>query len=152
MGPSYNVKLPGAQIRLGGQGSTPCSGRVEIFSGSEWGTVCHDNWDMNDAQVVCRQLNCGTAVNAPRSAHFGQGSGPIFLDDVACSGSEGRLSFCQHAGFGTHNCGHSKDAGVVCSGKNTNLNVKRIFRCKVKLSDYQTETLRQKNYRVCSAK
>ncbi|XP_054463577.1 deleted in malignant brain tumors 1 protein isoform X2 [Anoplopoma fimbria] len=104
-----------AQIRLVGSGSTRCSGRVEIYYNSVWGTVCDDDWDLKDADVVCRQLDCGTALTAPQSAHFGEGSGQIWLDNVNCLGTERSLTECGHRGFGTHNCGPSEDAGVICS-------------------------------------
>ena len=110
--------LTDGQIRLTGSGSTPCSGRVEIYYNNTWGTVCDDDWDSKDAKVVCRQLGCDTAMSAPHSsAYFGQGTGEIWLDDVACSGNEMSVTLCQHKGFGTHNCGHGEDAGVVCSGE-----------------------------------
>uniref|UniRef100_A0A3B5R7S8 SRCR domain-containing protein n=1 Tax=Xiphophorus maculatus TaxID=8083 RepID=A0A3B5R7S8_XIPMA len=105
------------QIRLAGAGLPRCSGRVEVYQNSTWGTVCDDNWDLNNANVVCRELGCGTAVTATIGSIFGQGTGQIWLNDVSCSGNEASLTQCQHGGFGTRDCGHCEDAGVVCSGK-----------------------------------
>ncbi|KAL3987670.1 hypothetical protein ACER0C_014785 [Sarotherodon galilaeus] len=112
-GEDAGVICSAGQIRLAG--STRCTGRIEIYHSGSWGTVCDDDWDINDAKVVCRQLGCGTAATATQSAHFGQGTGQIWLDDVGCSGKERYLTECGHNGFGTHNCGHGEDAGVVCS-------------------------------------
>jgi len=111
------VFLIDAQIRLVGSGSTRCLGRVEILHDGLWRTVCDDRWDLKDATVVCRQLNCGTALSAPGSAQFGQETGPIWLFDVDCSGTEGSLTECGRREFGNNKCGHHEDAGVVCSGE-----------------------------------
>ncbi|XP_076860595.1 scavenger receptor cysteine-rich type 1 protein M130-like [Brachyhypopomus gauderio] len=97
-------------------GSSPCAGRVEVFHKGEWGTVCDDNWDMRDAAVVCRELDCGEAVDVLDDLHFGPGSGPIWMDGVDCSGSESTLKNCRSAGWGKHNCNQTKTAGVICSG------------------------------------
>ena len=105
--------LIGRTIRLVG-GEDQYEGRVEVFYNSEWGTVCDDSWDINDANVVCRELGYSGAVTAHISAYFGQGSGSIWLDNLACTGSEATLFDCPHSGVGIHNCVHSDDAGVTC--------------------------------------
>ena len=53
------------------------------------------------------------------STRYGNGSGPILLDDLMCTGEETSLISCRHRGVWENNCAtdHSEDAGVVCNGK-----------------------------------
>jgi len=91
---------------------------VEVNYYSEWGTVCDDGWDDTDADVVCRQLGFGSSGLPVYSAHFGQGSGSIWLDSVMCTGSESTLASCGHLGVNVKRpcCDHNSVAGVRCLG------------------------------------
>ncbi|XP_058628383.1 deleted in malignant brain tumors 1 protein [Onychostoma macrolepis] len=102
-------------VRLA-NGNSPCAGRVEVLHRGQWGTVCHDSWDMADAAVVCRELDCGEPVDALGLAYFGQGSGPIWMSILTCLGTESTLKNCGSAGWNKHVCTHNHDAGVICSG------------------------------------
>ncbi|XP_078147043.1 neurotrypsin-like [Centroberyx gerrardi] len=104
----------GPPLRLAG-GEEDFEGRVEVFHGGRWGSVCDDQWDDRDAEVVCRQLGFGGVAKAWSWAHFGQGSGPILLDAVKCTGNELFLGQCPHGDWEQHNCDHMEDAGVSCS-------------------------------------
>ena len=83
---------------------------------AEWGTICDDNWDIQGARVVCQQLGYPDAVSAPLNARYGQGTGPIWLDDIQCIGNESDIFACTHNGIGSHNCKHEADASAECSG------------------------------------
>ncbi|XP_070282473.1 T-cell differentiation antigen CD6 isoform X2 [Myotis yumanensis] len=99
-------------------GGSPCAGRVEMLENGQWGSLCDDTWDLEDAHVVCRQLSCGWAIQALPGLHFAPGRGPIHRDQVNCSGTEAYLWDCPGRP-GERYCGHKEDAGVVCSEHQT---------------------------------
>ncbi|KAI5093812.1 scavenger receptor cysteine-rich type 1 protein M130, partial [Silurus meridionalis] len=100
-------------------GGSRCAGRVEVLRDGKWGTVCGSAWDMKDAAVVCRELQCGEPVDLRYWAEFGRGSGPIWIYDLYCRGSELTINNCSSQGG--HVCDHVIDAGVICSGWNSRL-------------------------------
>ncbi|XP_019616489.1 PREDICTED: deleted in malignant brain tumors 1 protein-like [Branchiostoma belcheri] len=109
------IYLDPSRIRLiGGSGSN--EGRVEVRpeDSMTWGTVCHNRFNMDDADVVCRMLGYPNATQVRNDAYFGQGTGPIYMDDVRCDGNETSLFSCSYAGWTIHDCDHGQDAGVVC--------------------------------------
>ncbi|XP_055574566.1 macrophage receptor MARCO isoform X1 [Falco cherrug] len=87
-------------------------GRVEIFHRGSWGTICDDGWSTLDATVVCRMLGYSRAVSAFTAT---AGTGPIWLDDVNCSGNERSIFDCSKPDWGVNNCSHQEDAGVDCA-------------------------------------
>jgi hypothetical protein len=91
--------------------------RLEVQYNDKWGTICDDEFDLKEAQVACRQLQCGTNdVRRVYGIGGGRASQPIWLDRLRCYGTERGLSNCHHAGWGNHQCGHHHDVGLCCPG------------------------------------
>ena len=106
---------------MGGTGSSESRGYVEALgTNGQWGGVCDDSFDINDAHVVCKNLGfpsakvalaSGTADNVYGTAPSGN---YFVLDDLQCTGSETSIFDCQHNGEWNENCGASEIAGVEC--------------------------------------
>uniref|UniRef100_A0A8C4ZLA7 Lysyl oxidase homolog n=1 Tax=Gadus morhua TaxID=8049 RepID=A0A8C4ZLA7_GADMO len=89
-------------------------GRIEVFYQGEWGTICDDDFSLANAQVLCRQLGFVSATGWAHSAKYGKGQGKIWLDNVLCNGGEKSIDACKSRGWGSSDCTHDEDAGVVC--------------------------------------
>ena len=112
--PSAQAQTEGA-VRLVDPNGGRFKGRVEIFHNGQWGTVCDDGFYGNAARVVCNQLGYAGTPHALSRAPFGEGTGPIWLDEVRCQGDEASLADCGHWDWGTGNCEHHEDVGVACN-------------------------------------
>ncbi|XP_048118919.1 lysyl oxidase homolog 3A isoform X2 [Alosa alosa] len=106
--------LLAAKVRLRG-GARAGEGRVEVLKGTQWGTVCDDRWNLLSASVVCRELGFGSAKEALTGARMGQGMGPIYMNEVQCSGNERMLWDCPHKTITSEDCNHVEDASVKCN-------------------------------------
>lgn len=103
-----------SQIRLKG-GLNSYEGRVEVFHGGRWGTICADNWRIEEAMVVCRQLNLGYGSHAITQNYFGATNLGVIMSGVICRVDEISIYNCQHDPWQNATCSKSnKLAGVIC--------------------------------------
>ncbi|XP_072173866.1 uncharacterized protein [Diadema setosum] len=122
----------GKTVRLAG-GTDEHEGRVEIQCDGVWGTACDTGWDMNAAHAVCRQLGYSGADSVHLDAHFGQGTGPVWLDSIIhCpTADKNSLLECSRLPWGCSSfssCGHRNDVGVRCAGERDPEAAAAIFR------------------------
>lgn len=113
------VSLAAVEVRLE-DGSHHCEGRLAVKHQGTWGTVNVGYSSLNNAVVLCRQLGCGDLVDVVRSTRFGQGSGPIWLVDLSCSGTELTVNDCNYRHLRNHSdigLSHDWDIAIICSGK-----------------------------------
>ncbi|XP_071510640.1 uncharacterized protein [Diadema antillarum] len=130
-----NVCSPFTVRLVGPSGGKDGEGRVEILCDGEWGTVCDGGWDIKEAHAVCRQLGYTSAASVHVGAHFGEGTGPIWIDDYTyCpTGNERSLLECTRWPWGcfpsylSTSCGHGQDVGVRCEGQRNQTTVDEYF-------------------------
>ena len=104
---SNPILLCTVELRGGGA----MSGNVFVNGGP----VCDNEWDLRDADVVCRMLFNSSALAATTESAFGQVGHDFAMDQVDCSGEEEDLHDCQHET--EENCKGGEAAGVLCGGK-----------------------------------
>ena len=97
-------------------GQTENSGRLEVLYGGVWGTVCGIGWDLDDADVACRQLGFLGALTLLGNDTISEGVGVVWLEGGGCHGNESRLTECQLSGWGLSQCDHTQDVGITCDG------------------------------------
>ncbi|XP_052789613.1 scavenger receptor cysteine-rich type 1 protein M130-like isoform X2 [Mya arenaria] len=103
-------------IRLVG-GSSQYSGRVEILYNGTWGTLCDNGFSDRNAIVACKMLNftTGFAQAITNLTNYPTAPAQIWLDDFVCTGCEKNIADCNHRHWGSNNCNHDDDVGVICS-------------------------------------
>ena len=110
------------RVRLGGTGSSASEGYVEALgTNGQWGGVCDDSFDINDAHVICRMLGYPSALVAVDAFLHTYGDNPsgssYVLDNLNCDGSELSVFDCSHNGEWQENCDANEIAGVQCQSK-----------------------------------
>ncbi|KAL9984306.1 hypothetical protein ACROYT_G006582 [Oculina patagonica] len=110
---SGKALYPDTHIRLTGY-NVSFAGRVEIFAHGVWGRVLSDPWGQREADVVCRQLGFPGVITALRQSSFGEGSGPVVMSYVKCSGTEKTLQQCQYRDWPNSWIESNREVGVIC--------------------------------------
>ncbi|VDQ11263.1 unnamed protein product [Trichobilharzia regenti] len=55
-------------------GPSELAGTVLVYRTYGWGKICDDHWTMKEANVVCKQLGMGYALEVYRRNRFGSSS------------------------------------------------------------------------------
>ncbi len=96
-------------------GGSRCSGRLEMPHGNTWHTVCDAAFDQQDAEVVCRELDCGAPVQVLGAAAFDKGDAQMWTQEIQCRGNEYQFALCPTSP--SHFCSHDNHVSVVCAGR-----------------------------------
>lgn len=97
-------------------GTEETNGRVEICIGGYWGTICDEEFDVLDAQIVCKQLGYPyQGAEVKYNAFFGGGTDHgIALTSLGCHGNENMIISCNYNTGSAITCNHDDDVGVIC--------------------------------------
>ncbi|XP_045898006.1 CD5 antigen-like, partial [Micropterus dolomieu] len=95
-------------------GTSLCSGRLEVKSNQRWSSVCEADFDQQDAEVVCRELGCG-APSVLQGALYGEVEAPMWTKEFQCGGHESALLDCRSSGSARNTCSPGKAVGLTCS-------------------------------------
>ncbi|XP_039644984.1 scavenger receptor cysteine-rich type 1 protein M130-like [Perca fluviatilis] len=98
-------------------GTSLCSGRLEVKtnqSNQRWSSVCEDDFDQQDAEVVCRELGCG-APSVLQGVLYGEVEAPMKTKKFQCGGNESALLDCRSSVSDRNNCSSGKAVGLTCS-------------------------------------
>lgn len=81
-----------------------------------WSSVCEDDFDLQDAEVVCRELDCG-APSVFKGGLYGEVETPVWMRTLQCDGSESALLDCGSSGSARNTCSPGRAVGLTCSGR-----------------------------------
>ncbi len=96
-------------------GGSRCSGRLEVPHDQPWMSVCDAAFNQQDAEVVCRELDCGAPVQVLGAAAFGKGDTPMWTQEIQCRGNEYQFALCPTSP--SQFCSHDNDVSIVCAGR-----------------------------------
>ncbi|XP_076869758.1 CD5 antigen-like isoform X2 [Brachyhypopomus gauderio] len=92
-----------------------CSGRLEVKSHQSWTTVCEADFDWQDAEVVCRELGCGSPLTL-QGALSGEEKYQFGTNKFQCIGTEKHLLTCSTSAREEHTCTRRSAVVLTCSG------------------------------------
>ncbi|KAL2102767.1 hypothetical protein ACEWY4_001935 [Coilia grayii] len=96
--------------------NSSCSGRLELLHNKTRQTVCDAAFDLRDAEVVCRELDCGAPVRLLGAAAFGEGDGQVWSQEIQCGGNETQIHHCPTSPTIHPSCIHGNSIGLTCAG------------------------------------
>ncbi|XP_035491570.2 scavenger receptor cysteine-rich type 1 protein M130-like [Scophthalmus maximus] len=95
-------------------GTSRCSGRLEVKSDESWSSVCEGEFDQQVAEVVCRELDCGVP-SVLQGALYGEVEAPVWSREFQCEGNESHLLDCKWSDSAPSTCSPDKAVGLTCS-------------------------------------
>ncbi|XP_032446826.1 scavenger receptor cysteine-rich type 1 protein M160-like isoform X4 [Xiphophorus hellerii] len=124
------------------QGTNRCSGRLEVKTDQSWSSVCEKDFDLQDAEVVCREIGCGPP-SVHQGALYGEAEAPVGSREFLCEGSESALLNCSsRKSSGRNSCSPGQAVGLTCSDQDNFRLVGEASRCAGRL-----EMLHQEEWR-----
>ncbi|XP_052772761.1 uncharacterized protein LOC128211759 isoform X2 [Mya arenaria] len=108
----YSSPLEIQDMRLA-NGQSEREGRVEIKVFDTWGTICENGFGLAEANVICHMIGFPPAQAAYGVDAYGQGTGPIFVDDLSCGQFDTHINNCTYVTY--DDCTHLQDVAVKCT-------------------------------------
>ena len=85
-----------------------------MYYNDTWVWVCDDQWNKQDADVVCRELGYTGSSTFYTSTYIDDSKGAKWLNNPRCAGNENSLFSCTHDGLGPESCLNNEITGVRC--------------------------------------